>query len=50
MSYVMNGPGIESPLSVRFPTPVLVDPVAHPASCTKGTGSLSPGKTAGAWR
>ena len=31
------------PVEVRFSEPVQTGPGVHPASCTMGTGSLSPG-------
>jgi len=32
--------GIESQWEARFSAPVQIVPVAHPASCTMGTGSF----------
>jgi hypothetical protein len=48
--YGLDGPGIEYWWGTRFYTPVQTRPVAHPASCTMGTGSFPRGKAAGAWR
>ena len=50
--YGLDGPGIESRWGgARFSAPVQTGPVAHPASCTMGTGSLlgvkRPGRGAG---
>ena len=43
--------GIESLWGERFSASVHTGPVAHPATYTMGTGSLSlGGKAAGAWR
>ena len=39
--YRLDGPGIESRWGARFSAPVQTGPGAHPASCTKGTGSFS---------
>jgi hypothetical protein len=39
----LDGPGIESRWERDFPQPSRPAPGAHPASCTMGTGSLSPG-------
>ena len=39
----LEGPGIESRRGTRFSARVQTDPVAHPTSCTMGTGSLSGG-------
>ena len=36
----MDGPGIGSRWGARFSAPVQTGPGAHPASYTKGTGSL----------
>ena len=36
----LDGPGIESRWRARFSPPVRTGPGAHPASCTKGTGSF----------
>ena len=41
--YGLDGPGIESRWGARFSAPVQTGPGAHPASYTKGTGSLSRG-------
>jgi hypothetical protein len=38
--YGLGGPGIESRLGEKFSAPVQTGPGAHPASCTKGTGSF----------
>jgi hypothetical protein len=38
--YGLDGPGIESLWGAKFSAPVQIDPGAHPASCTMGTGSL----------
>jgi hypothetical protein len=38
--YGLDGPGIESRWEVRFFAHVHIDPGAHPASCTMGTGSF----------
>ena len=38
--YGLDGPGIESRWAARFSAPVQTGPGAHPASCTKGTGSF----------
>ena len=38
--YVLDGPGIESRWGARFYSPVQTGPVAHPASCTRRTGSF----------
>ena len=42
--YGLDGPGIESRWGARFSAPVLNGPGAHPASCTRGTGSFPGGK------
>jgi len=39
-SYGLDGPGIESRWVARFSAPVQTGLGAHPASCTKGTGSF----------
>ena len=39
-AYGLDGPGIESRWGARFSAPVQIDPGAHPASCTMGTGSF----------
>jgi len=39
-AYGLDDPGIESRWGARFFAPVQTDPGAHPASCTKGTGSF----------
>jgi hypothetical protein len=39
--YGVDGPGIESWWMARFSAPVQTGPVAHPASCTMDTASLS---------
>jgi len=39
--YGLNGTGIESRWEARFSAPVQTGPGAHPASYTRGTGSLS---------
>jgi len=45
--YGLDGPGIESRWGgARFSAPVQIDPGAHPASCTIGTG-FSPGVKSG---
>jgi hypothetical protein len=36
--YGLDGSGIESQLGAGFSAPVQTGPVAHPASCTMGTG------------
>jgi hypothetical protein len=41
--YRLDGPGIESQWGARFSAPVQTGPVAHPASYTMGTESLSRG-------
>ena len=38
--YGVDGPGMESRWEARFSAPVQTGPVAHPASCTMGTGSF----------
>ena len=38
--YGLDGQGIESRWGARFSAPVQTGPGAHPASCTKGTGSF----------
>ena len=38
--YGLDGLGIGSPWGARFSAPILTGPVAHPAFCTMGTGSL----------
>ena len=38
--YGLDGTGIESRWGTRFSAPVQNGPVAHPASCTMGTGSF----------
>jgi hypothetical protein len=38
--YGLDCPGIESRCGRYFPAPVQTGPVAHPASCTIGTGSF----------
>ena len=43
-AYGLDGPGIESRWGARFSAPVQTGPEAHPASCTKGTGSFPGGK------
>jgi DNA-binding transcriptional LysR family regulator len=43
--YGLDGPGIESRWA-KFFAPVQTDPGAHPASCTRGTGSF-PGVKSG---
>ena len=47
--YGLEGPGIETRWGQDFP-PDQTDPGAHPDSHAMGTGSLSRGKAAGAWR
>jgi hypothetical protein len=42
--YRLDGLGIESRWGARFSAPVQTGPGAHPASCTKGTGSFLGGK------
>jgi len=42
--------GDRIPVGARFSAPVQTGPGTHPASYTMGTGSLSGGKAAGAWR
>jgi len=44
--YELDGPGIEFRWGTRFSAPVQTGPVAHPASCTMGTGSF-PGVKSG---
>ena len=44
--YGLDGPGIEAPWGARFSVRVQTGPVAHPASCTMGTGSF-PGVKSG---
>jgi hypothetical protein len=44
--YGLDGPRIESRLGVRFSASVQTGPGAHPASCTRGTGSF-PGVKSG---
>jgi hypothetical protein len=41
--YGLDGPGIESRWRRDFPHPSGAAPVAHPASCSLGTGSPSRG-------
>jgi len=41
--YVLDGWGIEIPVSVRFSTPIQTSPVAHPVACTVGNKYLSQG-------
>jgi hypothetical protein len=48
--YELDDLRIESQWGERFSAPVQTGPGAHPASCTMGTGSLSRGKGAEAWR
>jgi hypothetical protein len=38
--YGLDGPGIESRWGARFFAHVQTDPGAHPAYCTRGTGSF----------
>ena len=38
--YGLDGPGIESRWGARFSSPAQTDPVVHPPSYTKGTGSF----------
>jgi len=38
--YGLDGPGIESRWGARFSATVQTDPGAHPATCTRGTGSF----------
>jgi hypothetical protein len=38
--YGLDGPGIESRWGARFSAPVQINPGAHPASYTMGTGSF----------
>ena len=45
----LDGPWIECRWGRDFPHPSRPASVAHPASCTTGTGSFSRGKAAGAW-
>jgi len=49
--YRLDGPGIESRWRARFSAPVHTGSVAHPASCTMGTGSFpgvkQPGRVVG---
>ena len=44
--YGLEGPGIESRWGARFFAPVQTGPGAHPASCTRCTGSF-PGVKSG---
>ena len=44
--YGLDGPGIESRWGARFSAPFQSGPGAHPASCTRGTGSF-PGVKSG---
>ena len=44
--YGLDRPGIEHRWGARFSAPVQTGPVAHPASCTMGTGSF-PGVKSG---
>jgi len=44
--YRLDGPGIEFRRGPRFSAPVQTGPGAHPASCTRGTGSF-PGVKSG---
>ena len=37
---IANGYGLGGPVGARFSAPVQTGPVAHPASCTMGTGSF----------
>ena len=45
--YGLDGPGIESRWGAKFSAPVQTGPVAYPASCTMGTGSLPGVKSQG---
>ena len=45
--YGLDGPGIESRYGARFSAPVQTGPGAHPASCTRGTGSFPGGERPG---
>jgi len=42
--YELDGPGIEFRWGARFSAPVQTGPVAHPATCTMGTGVFPGGK------
>ena len=42
-AYVVERSGDRIPVGARLSAPVQTDPEAHPASCTKGTGSFSGG-------
>ena len=44
--YGLDGSGDRIPVTARFSAPVQIDPGAHPASCTVGTGSF-PGVKSG---
>jgi hypothetical protein len=44
--YGLDGPGYRIPVGARFSAPVQTGPVAHPASCKMGTGSV-PGVESG---
>ena len=44
--YGLDGAGTESWWEARFSAPVQTGPVAHPASCTMGTGTF-PGVKSG---
>jgi hypothetical protein len=50
ISYGTDGPRIESRWGVKFSELVQNGLRAQPASCRMGTGALSSGKVAGAWR
>jgi hypothetical protein len=39
--YLLDGPGIKSPVGATFSATVHTGPGAHPSSCTMGTGSLA---------
>jgi hypothetical protein len=48
--YALDGSGIESRWGRNFPAPGQTGRASHPDSYKMGTGSLSGGKAAGAWR
>ena len=45
----LGGPAVESRWGARFSSPIQTGSGAHPASCTKGTGSFPGVKAAGTW-
>ena len=48
--YELDCPEDRVPVRARFTATVQTGPGAHPASYTMGTGFLSRGNAAGAWR